>query len=345
VNNDIIVSREKHLAEKVVFVDGLPGSGKSLFSPIIASMDRVELLNYTYEIEHICALKYLSKISMDAAEVMVRMQTDLKIYNTMMGREVNFRPTDVSSATQNHDPIRYFKRLFEVGDEAIPELIHRDRPILNLTTHQLLAFSEPIWRGLGARCVFIEILRHPLYMFRQQLWNEEKSFGSARSFDVYMSYKGHEVPYYALGMEEKYINLPAEERVINYFLHITELTNNARKKMLMDYDATIVTIPFEEFVISPEKWVDKITVALGTKPTEYTNNAMKKQNVPRTKIAQSVDVPVYRRCGWVPPIDGASERDELLNRRRDIVQKVSSEAMGILDQLCGDYEDKYWSPD
>ena len=28
--------------------------------------------------------------------------------------------------------------------------------------------------------------------------------------------------------------------------------------MLMDYDATIVSIPFEEFVIGPEKWVDKI---------------------------------------------------------------------------------------
>ena len=53
------LSRKNHFAEKTVFVDGLPGCGKTLFSSIISAMDKVELLSYSYEIEHICQLFYL----------------------------------------------------------------------------------------------------------------------------------------------------------------------------------------------------------------------------------------------------------------------------------------------
>ena len=97
-----ILSRKAHLAEKIVFVDGLPGCGKTLFSTLIASMDRVELLSYAYEVEHICALYYLDRMPIDAANTMVSIQTDLKIYNTMMGRDVNFRPTDISLTQLYH---------------------------------------------------------------------------------------------------------------------------------------------------------------------------------------------------------------------------------------------------
>ena len=56
------IVRKGHLAEKIVIVDGLAGCGKTLISPIISAMDRVELLNYAFEIEYICRLFYLNKI-------------------------------------------------------------------------------------------------------------------------------------------------------------------------------------------------------------------------------------------------------------------------------------------
>ncbi len=110
------LSREEYFAEKIVFVDGLPGCGKTLFSNVISAMDRVELLSYSYEIEHICQLFYLDKIQLDAATVMISLQADLKLYNTMMGRDVNFRPSDLSSAIRYHNPSKYFDRLDCVGD-------------------------------------------------------------------------------------------------------------------------------------------------------------------------------------------------------------------------------------
>ena len=158
------VIRQKQLSEKIVIVDGQPGCGKTMLSPIIASMNRVELLSYAVEIELICRLSHLKKIDNDAAIAMVRMLVDHKLYQTMMGRDTNFRYSDLSSVFQDSNPWRYFKRIFQKGDLVTPEKIKNERPILNLTTHDLLGWSNPVLSGLGEAVLFIEVVRHPLYM-------------------------------------------------------------------------------------------------------------------------------------------------------------------------------------
>ena len=89
-HNQTKVVRQKQLAEKIVIVDGQPGCGKTMLSPIIASMERVELLSYAFEVEFICRLFHLNKIDSDAAIAMVRMLVDHKLYQTIMCRDTNF---------------------------------------------------------------------------------------------------------------------------------------------------------------------------------------------------------------------------------------------------------------
>ena len=57
--------REGSLVNQVVIIDGQPGCGKTMLAPIIAALDRVELLSYSYEVESICRLHYLGKITED----------------------------------------------------------------------------------------------------------------------------------------------------------------------------------------------------------------------------------------------------------------------------------------
>jgi len=340
-----ILSRKAHLAEKVVFVDGLPGCGKTLFSTLIASMDRIELLSYTYEVEHICALYYLDKIPIDAASTMVRMQTDLKLYNTMMGRDVNFRPTDLSSVINNHNPSRYFERLFGLGDEKLPEIIKKERPILNFAVHNLLSYSEPIWQALRDRCVFIEIVRHPLYMVRQQALNMSHLLEDVRDFTVYYSFKERELPYYVHGWEKNFIKSNSMERAIHLIDKLNHRTKIARKKLKEKYQAKILTIPFEPFVLDPEPWLQQISDALETNINTSTRKVMSEQNVPRTMVADGIDLEIYKRCGWVPPQEGTNEREELLIRREDVSREVSNKLLSVLDRLSDEYEKMYWKID
>ena len=99
--NNLKTIRKGTLLTKVLFVDGQPGCGKTMFTPIISSFNRLEIFNYSSEIENICALNFLKKISYDAALSMIKIQLDLFLYETMMGRRANFRPTDVSSVFKN----------------------------------------------------------------------------------------------------------------------------------------------------------------------------------------------------------------------------------------------------
>ncbi|MFH1581687.1 MAG: hypothetical protein ABIC39_06380 [Pseudomonadota bacterium] len=336
----VSVARQPHLAEKVAFIDGLGGCGKTMLSPIISALDRVELLTYAYEIEHICSLHYLGKIDNDAARMMVRMLTDLQLYNSMMSREINFRPGDLSSVFRDAKPLRYLRRLFQKGDKAIPEIVSMERPILNLTTHNLLAFSEPIFSALGDRAVFIEVVRHPLYMVRQEALNMESVVADVRDFTVYFDYKGRQLPYYISGWEELFLSSNAVDKAIYYIDKLTKLTEIAKTRLKKEYNAQILTVSFESFVTGPGPYIEKIGHLLGTKATAITRRMMKKQNVPRKMYADGIGLKVYKRCGWEPP-KSSNEEGEFALRRKFAAEHSSSNAMQVLDQLCKDYEDQY----
>jgi len=336
------LSRRAHMVEKVVFVDGLSGSGKSLLSNIVSNMERVELLSFLYEVESYCILHDLNKLSMDVAKAMIRLQTDLKLYNTMMGRDVNFRPTDVSSVFKNPNPNRYFQRLFEPGDESIPEIIRSKKPILNICTHNLFGYSEPLWEALQDRCVFINVVRHPVYMVHQQ--SVQMQVSDARNLAIHYEYKGRDLPYFAHQWEERYLASNAFERAIYYTeaMHSRDKTHgeNIRK----GYGDQIVTIPFESFVLSPESWVEKISKALGVNITSDIYKSMSNQNVPRSKVSAGLSTELYKRYGWIPPKDGVSESDELSIRRKDIASNIDERALDVLDRLSGEYENNFWRP-
>lgn len=341
----ISLSRKQNLAEKIVFVDGLPGCGKTLFSQIVASFDKVELLSYIYEIEHMCSLYYLNQISLESAANLINIQADLKIYNTMMGRDVNFRYSDLSSVANDHDPSRYLKRLSGPGDKEIPKIIKENKPILNLTVHNLLAYSEPIWEAFGDRCIFIEVIRHPIYMIRQQALNMDSLIQTARDFTVYFEYKELELPYYVKSWEEDFLVQNPYERSINFIYQYNQKLSKIKENLIKKNKLNVLTIPFELFVINPDEWIDKIEEKLEVKAHENINQTLINQNVPRDKVADGVDLEIYRRCGWKPPLGDASERDELKIRREEILMNVNSEMATILDKICAEYEKKYWRPD
>lgn len=333
--------RKGHFTEKIVFVDGLWGCGKTMLSPIVAAFDRVELLTYSYVIEFMCALRFLDKISNDGAETMVRMMTDLQLYNTMMSREINFRPTDLSSALNDSQPQKYIQRLFQKGDEKIPNIIATERPILNLTTHHLLGFSSPIFSALDKRVAFIEVVRHPLYMIKQIALNMEKLIGDIRSFTIYYSYKGKELPFYASQWEDLFLSSNYMDKAIYYINELTKKTEIEKVKLNQNHAEQVLTIPFESFVVEPNLFIPKIEILLETTITTFTHDMMDKQKVPRRKYSDGIDLEIYKRCGWEPSKSDSNEIEEFQYRWKFAEQFSSGEALMVLHRLCSDYENKY----
>jgi len=345
-NSETLTVRNDILLEQLVLVDGQAGCGKSLLFAIVASMDRVELVNYSPELENFCALKYLNKITDDAVEAMIRIQMDLVIYETMMSRRTNFRPGDVSSVYKDVDLWVYLKRLFVKGDEVIPERIKKEKPILHFATHYLLAFSEPIFKSLGERVFFIEVVRHPLYMLIQQTLNNistHESSGTARQFHLFIEHGNQQVPFWSYGQEELFINSNPVERAIYEMQKLSELTENYKKQKHEWNDRKVLTIPFEPFVLDPWPYLKKIEDLLGSKITSKTKRIIKKQNVPRKKISDGIPLAIYKRCGWEPSNPRLSEKGELDKRRQFAVdQGANDHSLKVLDELCANYESNYY---
>jgi hypothetical protein len=338
---DFKITRNSHFDGKIIFIDGLPGCGKTLFSSLVTAFERVEKITYSYEIEHLCAIHQLKRAESDSVVAMVRMLTDLIVYDMMMSRNVNCRPSDLSSIFRHPDKLKYIKRFFSKGDMAVPARVIKEKPILPITVHNLLSVASPIFKALGERVVYIEIVRHPLYMIIQQALNNELMVFNVRDFTIYYEYQQKEMPWYTLGWEQQFLNANYVEKAVLFIEKVGGMMDNSRNEMNKEYPGRILTIPFEKFVTNPDIYMNQMESLMDSRITKSTSKMLRKQNVPRKKVSEGIPLEIYKRCGWVPPKAGLSERGEFEVRRKFAFENVSPEILKTLDRLCTEYEEKY----
>ncbi len=341
--NKIITSKQNEMFEQIVIVDGQAGCGKTMLSPIISSLNRVELLTYIFEIEFILRLQKIKKIKKDAAISMLKLFADHKIYQTTMGREVNFRVSDISSVHNFRNPDLYFKRIKEKGDETVPNKIKKNKPILNFTTHDLTEHLELLFEAYGKKLFFIEVVRHPLYMIIQQSLNMKNLINTSRDIDIYYKLNNKEYPHFAYGWEKTYRKIDHIEKAI-YLMSINSRINNLKRKKILKsrFKNNYFLIPFEKFVTNPSKFLSTIKKKLNTRNSSQTKIFLKKANIPRKKIADGIPLEIYKRCGWKPPKINYSEKEELELRKQFLYSnKVKTKYIDIINKLSEDYEKKY----
>lgn len=337
-----VVARKPFLVEQAVFVGGLPGCGKTMMTPIVGTFARVEIQKFDWPIEYLCTLYLLGKLEPDAAITMIRMLTDLDLYNLAMSREVNMRLSDLSSVFRNAGTWRYLRRLIQPGDAAAVERIRRERPILHITFHNALAISPLLFEALGDRLRLLEIVRHPLYMIKQWYAYIDRYGRDERDFGICLAYQGRSVPFFARGWEERYLCSNAMDRVIYSIQTLSQMGEQVLRDLPEAQQAQVMVVPFEPFVLNPWPHLTRLEAFLGTTMTPATRRELKRQHVPRGMIAKGIARSIYRQCGWQPPDAGSSERQELEKRRQFAAAEATTEGMAVLDRLCAEYEATYF---
>ena len=334
LNNVVRISRKQQLLHKVVMVNGFIGCGKSMLSPIISAFNRVEIMQFAFLIEQICELRGINRIDSDVAESMIRMNADLLLYNIMMGRHSNCRPSDQSSIF-NHKPIEHIRRMLSSGDKSILKVIQDKKPILHLTTHMLLPATPLLFNALREKLIFIELVRHPLYMIIQQEKNFEM-YDGPRNQTLRFMHNEKEHTFFSYGHEMKFDKSNSFEKAIH------SIDWYYSKLFSKDYDSSVELVPFEKFVKSPDDFMNKFSSILGSPLTKSVKKEMSKQKVPRKLLSDGPALEIYKRCGWQPPQTN-NEKDEL-NIRRELVSKnVSNEALDLLDKICEEYVSNFLS--
>ncbi len=318
--------RDKALSEQLVFVDGISGSGKSMIAPLLSSLKSSELWMIDHIFEFSLIMHSLGHISGDATKTLIKTYVDLNCYNLMIGRNVNYRPTDDSSVQKNQLKSLYDKRRGSQDGSIIEKIIKDTKPVNIFMTHYIFYESKPLFEALGDRLkIFIIPVRHPYFLVEHwynQDWDQRMP-NDIRDPSLQYKYKGNDYIWHVNGWEEIYDNLSKCEKAIETIDRLSIDQKKIEERFTADEINRIMVVPFEQFAVNPNNFFEKISHILGTKKTKETGEVMKINNIPR----------IFEK-GF---INKQKEKLDYIFSKEDITDEYHRK----LRQMAEEYESKY----
>ena len=332
-------TNEVNLAKNIVFVDGMWGSGKSILGPLISCFRRTEKMYMEHIYEYLCVLKHYNTIDLEACRSLLRIHADLALFNTMISREVNFRPTDDSGILNNAKAFQYVRRLFKGDGNNIVEEIDKKNPILHIMSHHILQVCQPLFDTFGEALRLVVMVRHPVYMINHWYSYIDRIGTDRREFTLQIKYKNKILPWFCKGWEDDYISQPSRmDRVILSIDKITKANESAINSLSHENKKQVLKIPFEHLVKNPWPYIDQLSIFLNDHPTWELKRILKRQKVPRKYISSGRG---HKSYGWSSKAAKMSDREDLQTRIHKIEIEASSSQFERLMQLAKQYETQY----
>lgn len=322
----------------VIVVDGMWGSGKSILSSLIGSLEGVEKKRIDHIFEYVCVGHALGSISADLAMTLIRIQADLDQYNNLIGREVNFRPNDDSGLRNTPGSIRYLRRIIAREGDEVVERINEQNLALLLVTHHISKVSSPLVRSLSSRLFLIEVARHPLHLVKY--WTTYfEDFERSREFTLCARIKGTRVPWFAFDWGDEFVRLSPIDRAIRCinFMQLAALSSSGSPNDSLqpaNHKKYRLVIPFEWLVRQPDLILDEVAKFTGRDRTKRTTRAFIRQKIPRDGLQPG------RRTNtrsWLPS-PGLSQEGQNAELMTWVVQHADSTSIETMKTAVERYE-------
>lgn len=329
------IVREGNIANLVVYIDGLTGSGKSLITPIIGTFSRTRIGKVDHMNENLGALHQMGKLQDDAAQCLIKMSTDSGLYNLVTSKIIDVRNRNFSEVVDNVK-FAVSKILSPEKDWEIKQ-IRRENSIFAQNTNQALSTMSVFFQALKRRLRVVEMVRHPLYLVERWLGYIDRFGSDPRDFTIWFGHNQRALPWFAWGWEEKYLNAPSFDRVLYSISHLTKAANDFYETLPESQKNQILFVPFEKFVLQPLDYVERLANLMETKTSPATWKVLKDQNCPRLNIG---DEPLRPFANYFKNSVKTFETDPTVLRQQ-IFEKASPEAWAEFELACQDYEKRY----
>jgi hypothetical protein len=306
--------------KKIVLITGVHGTGKSMLSPIVSSLERCENLRKDFSIEHIQILFHYGKISKDAAKYMLGSKVDFMFYDSLIGRNINMRFGDESSLWNSSDPVNLFSRLASSkGSSVIDEHTEKNDTIFLLDTHNSVWHSQ-LWFDCFPNIKIINIQRHPIDVvnswYKNGLGND--IWNNKINQLLTLKWENGSVPYYAYGWEDRYVKSSPIERVILMYNHVINKHYESMLNISNINKEKIFDVHFDKIALKPSENIRAICDFLQTNET--------------------IQTPINKEQEYVPRELHPSERDKKFNNIKKI---ADDEFIEIISAQSISYESKY----
>lgn len=281
--NQFKLHRSQKFWDKIIITDGLARSGKSVLSPILASFENVDIERIEFIYEKIAFLAATGKITKDAAVILLQTETDSKIYQSQVGRNMNFRFSDHSSVF--HHPFTFdalCRLLKKDGQERVDDIIEK-KPVFQIVTHDILGSIDIFFDAFDDKVLILEMVKHPIdqiYSYYKRGWPERLTTDPRATSLTFIGETGI-IPWTALFMDGDYNKMDSMDRIIS-------INEGLLKRNLLKYNeldeirkSQIIWVMFDDFTSNTERNIKKIESFIGRSRTKKTAKQIKKERCPR----------------------------------------------------------------
>jgi len=283
---DIVLERgEQCLANDIVLVDGFSSSGKSLLGPIFGYLERGEQWQVPDFHEQLAVLYYIGDISYESLCALVECNSDKLLYNLFIGRNVNFRSSDLSSPFYDGTQEKYLQRIEGRDGDCVSKDIQSSKPILPLNVHFIYGYSDVLLKAFGHRLKLYSImLRNPLYLIYRWYEGEwvDRICANNREFNLCIKLENKLVPWYVKEYVSEYVEANAVEKCILTVYNLYKRIFSMHEDSGLSDKQKVLFVFYEEFIQYPNAYIDKICVMLNTERVDSFSNLMKKLSLPRS---------------------------------------------------------------
>lgn len=269
---------ENKYKNNLIIINGIWGSGKSMITPIIETIENVENFKIPEDFECILNALKLNKIDFDAANFIIHSYCKRILYNRMIGREINFRFKDDSGPKTIRIFFEYIKRLFK-DDSTIFDNIESSNKTLLFMTHSLFVSQNDVFKIFNKNSIkFIEVVRHPAFLLKHwesyfNRWNSNKEFTFA------YNYNNFKIPWFLTNKQNDFISLNDLEKSI---LCISELYNEIFNYIInKNKNENLLILSFEGIALHTNSTINNLEIFFNTKFNCNLKRVLHKQKLPR----------------------------------------------------------------
>ncbi len=334
---EIFPIRDLPSSYKLLIVDGVSGSGKTMISRLIDSAPESTSPSFLYELEYFCQLYSMGFLSQDSASTLIRSGLDLKFFNDSIGREVNLRPNDLSSILKSSKKFSYLAALLKNDTPKNSESAMLSRNVLSLVTHQLHGDANLLSELYGPRFHHIICIRHPYYLIDHWISYMGTLLVNPRDFTLAVDNDSNRLPWFIRRYPDLYLNSNKQNMAA---LCVVEILEQAFACIDMKREAVSV-IDFENFVLNPSMYLSEISRKCKLNFSSKTERILRGQLVPRRHINETKKLPIYERyaSGFHTADYGMNEDFQRLSVRLE--SQLDSRIFEKLQNLSNEYFSRF----
>lgn len=271
---------QKNISLPLIFIDGLARCGKSAFSGIIPSLQKMEHVQFSTELELIISGLALQSIGIDYAKAFLRIYFNELTYKLHLSRNVNFRKNDWTGVDNYPCPQIYYERLKRDDGDGVIHECEKSPNSIPLVTHDLLVNMD-LLDQLDLKYKLLSLWRNPIdniYSWWMKGWGERFN-NDPRGFTLLVDGGSELYPWYAAGFTEKLIDLNNMEKCVVVAGSLLERAVEKYQNLASRSKVHIFT--FEEFCVRPNNELQKISEFLSADATHYTADFIGLARFPR----------------------------------------------------------------